>query len=46
MKTETQKLEAIYQQKINDLEELRKSIFAKKALSGKLSKIRICRIQG
>lgn len=34
--TETKKLEAIYQQKINDLEELRKSIL-QKAFSGELS---------
>jgi type I restriction enzyme S subunit len=33
--TETQKLEAIYQQKINDLEELKKSIL-QKAFSGEL----------
>lgn len=37
LSTETKKLEAIYQQKINDLEELKKSIL-QKAFSGELSR--------
>ena len=35
LSTETKKLEAIYQQKINDLEELKKSVL-QKAFSGEL----------
>jgi len=37
LSTKTQKLEAIYQQKINDLEELKKSVL-QKAFNGELSK--------
>jgi type I restriction enzyme, S subunit len=40
LSTETKKLEAIYQQKINDLEELKKSVL-QKAFSGQLSESRI-----
>ena len=38
---ETQKLEAIYRQKINDLEELKKSVL-KKAFSGELKTDKLC----
>lgn len=38
---ETKKLEAIYQQKINDLEELKKSVL-QKAFSGKLKTDKLC----
>jgi type I restriction enzyme, S subunit len=37
LRAETQKLEAVYQKKIDDLEELKKSIL-QKAFSGQLSK--------
>jgi type I restriction enzyme S subunit len=39
LSTETKKLEAIYQSKINDLEELKKSIL-QKAFSGELANIK------
>jgi type I restriction enzyme S subunit len=39
--TETKKLEAIYQQKINDLEELKKSVL-QKAFSGELKTDKLC----
>jgi len=39
LRTQTQKLETIYQKKINDLEELKKSIL-QKAFAGKLSELR------
>jgi len=42
--TETQKLEAVYQKKIANLEELRKSIL-QKAFSGKMSESRMTRIK-
>jgi type I restriction enzyme S subunit len=44
LRSETQKLEAIYQKKLNDLEELKKSIL-QKAFSGELSNARINKSQ-
>ena len=41
LSTETKKLEAIYQQKINDLEELKKSVL-QKAFSGELKTDKLC----
>jgi type I restriction enzyme S subunit len=41
LQNETQKLEAIYQQKINDLEELKKSVL-QKAFNGELKTDKLC----
>ena len=41
LSAETKKLEAIYQQKINDLEELKKSVL-QKAFSGELKTDKLC----